>query len=121
MGLEPGAPIAPNTLQLYWHAQIKTRQKIGLIRRFCPMRKRGSCLNAPTWQDLILLPPFLIFGIAEELGSGPGEAVVGQPGVFLSDEQGPKEAFGSLLIILNCDLEKSYKVLVLFFFTKKLI
>lgn len=59
----------------------------------------------PTWQDLVLLPPLFVCSGAEEAGGGPGEAVVGQPGVLLSDEQSCQEALGCLLIILNCDLD----------------
>lgn len=72
--------------------------------------------DAPTWQDVILLPPLLIFGVAEEPGSGPWEAVVGQFGVFLSDQQSPKETLGCLLIIFNCDLERSWKSFSFVFF-----
>lgn len=60
--------------------------------------------NIITWQDLILLPPLLVFGTAEELCNGPGEAVVGQPGVFLPDEQSSQETLSCLLIVLNRDL-----------------
>lgn len=48
------------------------------------MMKTRSSVNAPTWQNLILLLPLVIFGAAEELGGGPGEAVERQPGVLLS-------------------------------------
>jgi len=37
------------------------------------------------------------------------EAVIGQLGVLLSDEQRLKEAFGCQFIILNCDLETLHK------------
>lgn len=50
------------------------------------MMKTRSYVNAPTWQNLILLLPLNIIGVAEELGGGPGEAVEGQPGVLLSTE-----------------------------------
>lgn len=68
----------------------------------------------PTWHELVLFPPLPIFGISEESGGGPGEGVVGQSGVLLSDEQGLEEAFGCLLIILDCDLRTSRKSLFFF-------
>lgn len=69
--------------------------------------RKGCSVNAPTWQDLILLSPLIIFGVAEKAGGCPGEAVVGQLGVLLSDEQSFQETVGCLLIILNCNLEIS--------------
>lgn len=68
---------------------------------------KSSYLNALTWQNLILLSPLLIFGFTKKVGSGPGEAVVGQSGVLLSDEQSFEETVGCHLIILNSNLEMS--------------
>lgn len=73
-----------------------------------------SSLFALTWPNFVLLLPFLIFGVAEEPGGGPGEMVIGQSGVFLSDKQRPEETFGCLLIILNGDLESSWKTLAVY-------
>lgn len=78
------------------------------------VEKKWSSLFALTWPNFILFLPFLIFGVAKEPGSGPGEMVIGQFGVFLSDEQRPEETFGCLLIILNGDLESSWKTLAVY-------
>lgn len=93
---------------LFGHVRVKCIQK-----KFSLICTVTGSVNRrvfwPTWQDLIFLPPLLIFGSTEESGSGPGETVVGQPGVLLSDEKCLEETLCCLLIILYCDLEMSWK------------
>ena len=57
-----------------------------------------------TWLNLILLVPWNVFSTAEELGCCSAEPMIGQLGVFLTDKQGLQQAFGSLFIVLHCDL-----------------
>lgn len=65
----------------------------------------------PTWLDLVLFTPARVLCTAEELGRGPAEPVVSQLGVLLTYQQGLEQTFGSLFVVIHCNLNQEQTVI----------